>query len=493
LLRGQRLLDIFDLIGRRPETAAILGPEGQSEEVALPMACDEFLMPLFFFIEGTQMVVSTSLKRLLDERKRRALSVEMDCSLLQSYHDSGLILPPFTYVRDVYRFPYLSELRVHEGALVLGQTGVDPGSAQPFQSIDEFYDCLRKTARAQIEAAGADHVICTVSGGSDSAVLLAESVSEFSSEAFSGIVCRMPSLEGEVDRAQEIGRRCGVRVSVFEPDAVDPERVVDEYADRYMDLVFDPVVPVITEMLRTAASQVDGRQKVALLEGQGADTALIGLPHNSVIRLHHPVSALLFKMVVWVLPRPGEHLRSRSRLAYRAIKAMNILAESSWQRALLKSLDFERSHHPHYYDVLLRLIDAIHDHSQDRHKSIMQFFLNILHVREAQKYSLLPEGVPVLLPFLAPGFLARCHATPTGFFFGRGRRKIPINERVSQLFPDLFSSERTTPFAVEYSFKSVEKSGDRAGKKGTYGRLKAYCIARLSVSVENRCDQNNDY
>jgi hypothetical protein len=184
-----------------------------------------------------------------------------------------------------------------------------------------------------------------------------------------------------------------------------------------------------------------------------------------------------------VLPQPTEWLQHNFRLLYRLIKMVRLLAEADWRCALLRSLDFEPKNYPVYYAKLVAILEAFERKSGDRHKSIMMFFLLILQSREMQKYQLLPDGFKVLLPFMDRRFIERCYLTPTHLFMRHGKRKVPILKRVRAVFPELFSSAKTTPFAVQYQINYRQSGGGRQAKAGTYTQLKEYCIDALSKTL----------
>jgi len=495
------MYEIFELIGASVERVAYLAAAGRIEADGMaalvretgvsPQAEIPFvdvLSPHFFFVENREMVISRSLPALLALRRTRGLVNEFDCESLAAYRDAGLVLPPWTIVRDVFQITALSEL-VKEGTrYVLKYCGLGSRDVVPFSSTDDLFAELRRAVVRGLPPGEDVGIVCTVSGGADSAALLSIVCEAVDPGRVGGLTCRMPGFEGEVDRAKKVGARYGVDIQVYSADDVRPEEIVDQFVQVHANLVFDPVVPVITSMFRKCVGQRPPGADVVVIEGQGADTVLTGLPHNAVLAVYRRPLWPIFRIASRLLPRPSEWLQLNFRLGYRLVKVLRILAESNWRRALLRSLEFDRGSYPDRYDRLDRMLQGMFESSGDRHKAIMLFFLHILQSREAQKYQMLPRGVQVLLPFMDIAFMRRCFATPTTFFLRGTRRKIPIGERVRERFPGLFSSERTTPFAVRYRF-GASGQGGRSGAHGdgTYARLKAYSIAQLSKSIVQRC------
>lgn len=471
--------------GLEPEgTAALAFEAGVLPQERIPFT--DFLRPHFFFVEEREMVISRSLPALLALRKARGLVNQYDCECLSAYHDAGLVLPPLTIVRDLFQVPALSELAQEGKGYTLKYRGLGGVDALPFSSTDDLFAELRQAVVRGLPSGEDAKILCTVSGGADSAVLLSIVCEVVEPGQVSGLTCRMPGFDGEVDRARKVGASCGIEIQVYSADNVLPEEIIDQYIQTHANLVFDPVVPVITSMFRTCIGDRPSGAGVVVIEGQGADTVLTGLPHNAVLAIYRRLLWPIFRFVSLLLPRPNEWLQMNFRLGYRLVKVARILAEANWRRALLRSLEFDRGSYPDKYDQLDRMLQAMFEMSGDRHKAIMLFFLHILQAREAQKYQMLPRGVEVLLPFMDIAFMRRCFATPTTFFLRGTRRKIPINERVRDRFPGLFSSERTTPFAVRYRFDGDDQDGRSASHgDGTYARLKAYSIAQLSRAISH--------
>jgi hypothetical protein len=495
------MFEVFKMVGKAVAKVSYLAPDGRLEldgisalaaEVGVPstekIQFNDFLRSHFFFVEDHEMVISRSLPALLTLRLERGLVNEFNGECLSAYHDAGLVLPPFTIFSDLFQVPALSELIQADAGYTLNYFGLWTKDAIPFSSADDLFVELRQAVVRGVPPGEDSQIICTVSGGADSAVLLSIVCEAVESSRISGLTCRMPGYEAEIDRAKKIGSRCGIEIQVYPADDIRPEEIVDQYVQSHANLVFDPVVPVITAMLRKCIGNHPPSARVLVVEGQGADTVLIGLPHNAVLAYYRRQCWPIFWFGSLLLPRPSEWLQLNYRSGYRIVKVVRILAERNWRHAFLRSLEFDRTAYPNLYSLLDQMLQTMYKASGDRHKTIMLFFLYILQAREAQKYHLLPQGVDILLPFMDLVFMQRCFVTPTTFFFRGTKRKIPINEKVRNLFPGLFSSEQTTPFAVRYQLGRI---GDNVLPKslgdGTYARLKAYSIIKLTNMIVNRC------
>ncbi len=438
--------------------------------------------PLYFYVTDGCMTIATSLKTLSIRRHESGLPVEVDQELRSAYRDAGLVLPPLTILRDIFQVPLYSTFHRRSTGYVLEFTGIARGAA-PFQDDDAVFRDLRRELTEAVKGHDEARVVCTLSGGADSATLLSVVCSVVAPARIRTLTCRMPGFDGEVDRARRISDRCGVENLVYEPEGVDAAAVADEYVARFGNLVYDPVVPVLTSMLRTFDGDIPSGRPVLIVEGQGADTVLAGLPHNAALALYSRRAARMFRILKGLLPQPSEWLQQHWRFVYRVIKTVRLLAEPTWERALLRALDFEPERYPRYYATLVSMLQWLEGQSRDRHKAIMVFFLLILQSREMQKYHLLPDGFRVVLPFMARSFVERCFATPTRMFMRAGRRKLPIVRRARALFPEIFSSVKTTPFAVRYNVASVQPQAPSHRPSGSYAQLKEHCLEALANTL----------
>jgi asparagine synthetase B (glutamine-hydrolysing) len=244
-----------------------------------------FAQPFYFYISSGQMTVAQSLKTLSERRAALGLAVEINTDLCRAYQDAGLVLPPFTILRDVYHVPIFSTMRRCADKFALEFTGITPDQSEAFKNDEDIFHELQNFIGKALEGHETARVLCTLSGGADSAALLSVVRLVAQPSRIRTLTCRMPGFEGELDRAKRISERCGVENQVYYPDTIDAEGVLDKYTDQFRNLVYDPVVPVLASMFQSYAEhlQADG-EKTFVIEGQGADTVLTGLPHNAARR-----------------------------------------------------------------------------------------------------------------------------------------------------------------------------------------------------------------
>lgn len=449
---------------------------------------DDFRSSPFFFIDGPELVMAESLPAILDAFHSRGRDTTPDEELLLAYADTGLIIPPFTVYRDIFQIPALSELRISGHRTELNYVGLESRNAVPFSRTEDVFVELKAALSRGLDSLPEAPVTCTVSGGVDSAVLLATLCDTVEPSRITALTCRMPGFDQEVLRAAEVCNQCGVESRLFSASEADATPIVDEFTARFCNLVFDPVVPVLTLMIREHV-QADPARRLShiLVEGQGADTVLAGLPHNTAISLYRGALWPFFRAVAAFLPKSESVWRRRFRGAYRLAKVVGMLAQRTWSRALLRALDMNGARYNRYFVRLESMLDSMQRATRDNHKAVMLFFLHILQGREMQKYQLTPPNTVVLLPFMDLEFMRRCFKTPTRFFLRKGRRKIPINDRARSLFDGLFSRETTTPFAVEYKVRGTgSATEDDLLGTDTYGLLKIYSQRALRLELSRR-------
>ena len=224
---------------------------------------------------------------------------------------------------------------------------------------------------------------------------------------------------------------------------------------------------------------------ICLVEGQGADTVLFGLPHALTLAVYRIGLSPLFRVLSRVLPEPSDVLRGRSRIFYRIIKSFHLLSAKTWQESILHSLDLHQLKGTTYYLCYLEMIDHYFMLTKDRQKALVLFFSQVISTRELQKYHMLGENVIPILPFMDQEFVARCLVSRTVMFFRFPYRKIPIFKKAKALYGDIFKSRKTFPFVVQYG-KNKSYEEECHSKIQDDSSFRKYCLNVLSkINLEN--------
>ena len=71
----------------------------------------------------------------------------------------------------------------------------------------------------------------------------------------------------------------------------------------------------------TTKNELHSNIKICLVEGQGADTILFGLPHAFTLAVYRLGISPLFRILSRLFPEPNDDIRGRSRTFYRIIKS----------------------------------------------------------------------------------------------------------------------------------------------------------------------------
>lgn len=378
------------------------------------------------------------------------------------YKDTGLIIPPFTYLNEIYRLPIFTRVISENSKYIkIIFDGKPLGKRNSFQDLFNFELEIKEIIKKYLELYPNDKVLTTISGGMDSSYLLNTIREVDSCLDIDGLCCVMRGLEEESQKARKIAFLCKANYCEYRYKNIQIRQNLKKFINFENDLVYDSVVPLISEMMKHYAKNNNIKQNILVFEGQGADTNLIGLPHNLAVELYNQKLSIIFRLLTKFIPRNIEVFRLRKRKLYRFVKMIKILGASSWQDAFLVSLGLKKDLYPFEYNYYKRMLFFCEEKFFCKHKSVMSFFQLILQVREIQKYMVLPKNFKVVLPFMDISFLKRCFNTPTNFFFSVKCRKLPLVKLVTKKFPKMFSTNKTTPFIAIYDKKNNGFFSDR--------------------------------
>jgi asparagine synthetase B (glutamine-hydrolysing) len=406
---------------------------------------------VYFTQIDDSLYLASSLIKILKLRREQNQLVEICDDLSHCYMHSGLIIPPFTIYSDIYKMPVFSKFINSNGVFQL-EFDVSYLNAKPFVDDESIFASLSEILAKNLAAQSNDRVVCTLSGGADSAVLISLLTSVFPAESIDALCCEMPNLNAELVKARRISKVLDVNFISYCPTGIDPKPLIDRYARDYGNLLFDPVVPVISSMLEDYRNRHTSSENehVSLFEGQGADTVMFGLPHATTLAIYSWRLNKLFLILSKMLPESSSTLRNRSRFLYRVVKSVHLLSEKTWQRSVLKSLDVDMLKDTPYYRCYEGMLNEYFRQTKDHQKSLVLFFLQIISTRELQKYQLLGPNIKALLPFMDQSFVSRCLSSKTSLFFSFPYRKKPIFNLALKVYGKIFKSRKTYPFIVKY-------------------------------------------
>ena len=302
-------------------------------------------------------------------------------------------------------------------------------------------------------------IAITFSGGADSAVLLGALREAVGPERIVALTQSMTGFDGELERAREICEELGVEICVVEGE-VKADAVLRSFIKRTMEPVCDEVVPVLHNLV-SEGTRIAGPFEF-IVDGQGADSLLMGLPHNKLMDLHRWTRFMrpLFRLLS--IKKTDRGSTKFQRLIYRAIKIANSLKLSEPMDSVIESLKFNNSI-SNSNRVLAFMRDELADvtrHYGSIHKALSYLFMfRILPAREMQKYKLLSESNSFLLPFLDTGLIERVFSLKEDMLISGGTYKKPVYDATEKYFGNRFRNISTAPFYVRYDIGSDKETG----------------------------------
>ncbi|MDC3155311.1 asparagine synthase-related protein, partial [Pelagibacteraceae bacterium] len=357
----------------------------------------------------------------------------------------GFIPPPYTIFENIFCIPLYSGINIKKNVLNLKK--FYPKKSSPFKNQDDFENYFSDKILAY-----PDHKLFLLfSGGSDSLFLFYNLLKK-KSISIKNIIVKMKGIEKEYDDAIKISNYYNVKTINFKNFNSDLKDNIDKFLEYLYEPIQDPIVPVYMKLV---SSSTDENHKI-YFDGQGADSLMMGLPHNLLVNLYHPLSKFFFKLVRYFFRIKTIPNTRFKRLYYRIGKTVNALAKDDWISCFLSSIDIE--YNDLLYVELYSCLNDYHQHLKCKHKSIALFFIVIiLDSREMQKYRCLNSDVKIRLPFLEKDLIERVFSTNTDFFIHRIFKKKPIYKFVNK-YGFKKNNFKTSPFFVHYTIEKKENN-----------------------------------
>jgi len=409
----------------------------------------------YIFCHEDDLYVSTDIS-LYRDLGVDSINLSINRESLEAYLSAGFIVAPYTIFRNVFTIPSYSLINLSDSQLTMDNyfPGCnDEDSNKGFYSIKEFEVFLKNLIEERlISVECPDNAICTLSGGADSALLLHFLRDCVNADAITTLTCTMTGLMGEAEKARRISEFYNVPNKQYTFDSKRALELIRNYVTIWSSPVSDSIYPVYTSMIASLNDDEKFRErKNLIIDGQGADSVLIGLPHNALMNLYKPYLSPVFKVLSQFVPSLKDKNTSVRRFVYRAGKSLHSLSSSSWYDCLLHALEYPISTKSEYLDHIRNQLEVYNGHYHSIQKAVCHFFLfRIIPAREMQKYQSMPANFDVFLPFLESRFIERCFNTRDEFFISATKRKKPIFALQRRLQPVYGRSRRTMPFHVEY-------------------------------------------
>jgi len=220
------------------------------------------------------------------------------------------------------------------------------------------------------------------------------------------------------------------------------------YANFFLEESYEPLQDPIAPIYLNIIEQNSNQENNIFFDGQGADSLLMGLPHNLLVMLYSPYLNKIFillNLLFFINVVPNSRIK---RLYYRVGKIFKALSKNNWIDCFLSTLEIEKSN-PFYKDLSKKLKEFYY-YFNCKQKSVSFFFMTVvLDAREMQKYRFINKKHKIVLPFLDQKLIEKVFSTPTQFFFSFIFKKKPIYTFVNK-FKFKINRFKTSPFFVNY-------------------------------------------
>ncbi|WP_404408569.1 hypothetical protein LG272_11025 [Pseudidiomarina marina] len=419
----------------------------------------------YLFYHKNRVYVTKRIRSFLDF-KRNEISVSLDSSLF--YQKFGFIYPPYTLYNNIFLMSPFVGFRIIDGKVDV--------STLPFESLKKDDDdpltysginldahikgLLARFVDKSLTQSKTSHLSVLFSGGIDSSVLLALTKDKRHFDC--AYTCNMPTLQSEIEKSKLMCEYAKVNQAIIDVPA-DLECEAERFLEYSLEPIQDNIAPVLSYVYREIGSRAAKKDfnldSYYLLDGQGADSLLSGLPHDKVYRAYKIISRVPgLRSVLKFLPQSFK--RERSRLLYRIFKALSALSAENAQSMLVNALIENKEVNLKsdnrvlsYMNQELNELCCVYD---DFHMVIRYFFMfRVLPAREMQKYVNVPSGINILLPFLDDEVVSELFFTPSNKLIRNGIFKAPMVHIAKSHWPSFFSKSKTSPFAVFYKVGST--------------------------------------
>jgi len=396
---------------------------------------DDINVRFFITIESKSLIISNNLAEI---RLRTTSDVSTDA--MNFYSKFGYIYPPFTQYKNVYLIvPYMAfSFKSNEITFSHRNFSIFPPNVDV-----SLHDSLGDFFSQNIE----ENFSVLISGGIDSSALLGFSNDKL--QLGSAYMCDMSSIPKESQVANQQCESINLPFYLINLDK-DLTHRAKEFMNETGELIYDPISVVFPELI----SQVClADKKMHLIDGQGADSLLNGLPHNKLYNLWSKTK-IIRPILKWFNYIPVYNSKSTpfQRKLYRVTKVLKCLSFESFESSLICSMtendtpvtDMEKTF---FHDLVFL------NKSYDNWNFVLRFvfLFKILPVREMQKYLLANKyNVKFHLPLLDKKIVHEYLGLDESLTVKNGVYKYPITRMAHEYWPDFFKNSKTSPFQVNY-------------------------------------------
>ena len=341
-----------------------------------------------FFIckSDEKLIISDNLKRAVESIDARVNSPSIDF-----YKKYGFIIPPFTQYENVYLTVPNFEYKIGN---IITYNKVSPSFSH---SGSDSYSTLQDSLKSFFKSFMSNKLTVLVSGGIDSSALLG--FLSNSGNVKSSVMCKMSSLPNEGKLAQALCEKVNVPFKLIDLDLDLTDRAF-ELISETGELISDPISVIFPELFDNLGNK---DKLLYLVDGQGADSLLNGLPLNKVFNLWSKLKYFRYLLLpLNLLPVYKNKSTPLKRKIYRITKAIKSISQADFRKSILTVMTESEREGGALEAYFLEDIKDLHCYFGDWHTVIRYIYLyRVLPAREMQKYLLADKyNIKIVAPFL---------------------------------------------------------------------------------------------
>lgn len=397
----------------------------------------------FFKMINHKLFISDSLKSLSEICK---LEVSDDVQLF--YRKYGFVYPPFTIYESTFMASPYIDFEFKNGKVTFSSRCIEnkiEESSDLESLLSEYFIPFKKNT-----------LNILVSGGIDSSALLG--ILNSSGKLRESFMCNMSSLPSEGVLAEKLTKSIHTPFSLFNLDK-DLTHRADELLLDKGELISDSISLVFPELFDSIAKP-EG-EGFYLVDGQGADSLLNGLPLNKIQNLWLKLQpARLLLSPLSKIPIFQNKTTPFKRKIYRLTKALRCIGQTDFRRSILNAMieDDSIKGTLKLETFMLNDLSYFFQAYKDWHIVIRYLYMfKVLPAREMQKYLLAEKyNVKILAPFLDEKIIMKLMFLDNSVTMKKGLYKYPITKLAQKYWPGYFESSKTSPFQVNFKIGTTD-------------------------------------
>lgn len=398
---------------------------------------------LFVSYDSEFIYISDNLREIASRKN----SLTINESALNFYKEFGFLLPPATQYSDIFFVTPFRRFFISNESISFTNVYPEFSNAVDLKTaIDSFFSKVR-----------AQNFDILVSGGIDSSALLGYlHEKSLISKAY---MCKMSSLGAEEERAERLCRSIGVDFNLIDLDK-DLTEVAKVFLEESGELISDSISIVMLELFRNVSNGNNGKP-IYIVDGQGADSLLNGLPLSKVYQIWRKLGKVRPLISLFSnIPIYKNKSSSFKRKLYRLSKALKCLSQTEFHKSIIIALSEVDTNHSDLGVLTNRLVE-LNNQYKDWHFVLRYFYLfDLLPAREMQKYLFANRfNITVLAPFLDESLIKSIISTENSKTIFNGDFKFPITKMAKDYWPGEFMNSATSPFQVNYSLGNDDAKG----------------------------------